>query len=455
MKFAELAGSQSLFKRIVDEIARPVYAVPPRRQVFRQEQAVETRLPSADEIIKDVPEQEAASELWAECRIDRRMDLLARLMVAHNHAFGMFRLVSDGEGKDSRLVLDVMTPENVTVIPHPDDLAKMIGFIYDTTVFLDGKPQTAHVYWDDSVTFRFTNKNGNGALISMPDGKSFWEHDYGRIPVFEVHKSERWGEYWDETSGNDMVQGQQSIMMLMTQLLRMQKGQSWRQMVVTGDMNAIPKDQLLDEEGAFQGPEGTNVQAIDLATPPDHFWTTIEKISTATSANHGVSRERLNQKTESQNEQGLLERRAEIIATMASAEKDAFEILKAISQNHPKHKLADDLRFRVDFVEVEALGDKEKLMNIWDGSSSRGLSNVLDNIKQLNPEIRTDKEAIAELMRNLAIKKYEVDLKREMNMPSDGVGFSPEVNGSTGPLVRDGVISPDQIRERIKDAMKG
>lgn len=438
--FLRTAACQSLFKRIVNEIARPVYAVPPVRRVS----------PDRDQRVFD--------EIAKQSRLNYKMDELCRLAHAGGTAWLQVRYVPR-----LGVVLDVVTSNIARVIPDPDDPLRELAIIYDkvveseTQTYIDDlgrehrKETVVHVYWDDAETFAFDNEGREIVGSRKPN-------TLGVIPFVPVHTVPRWGgRYWNETAGDDLVSGQLGVSLLTALTLKLHKSQGEKQIVVQGDIAGFPKDQILDSEGAIVAPEGTSVTTLDLATDSGHYLKSIEEIRSAVAANHGISRERLNQNsTSTVTDVGLNERRADAVKVMAEAEHAAFEIIRLVSQENEdgSKRLSDSAEYTVDFGDVSMRADPKGTLELWKEMRSMGLRNVLDDIKALNPEIRTDEDAWDELRDNmLAEAKYILE-RRALNIPDDASmekpGQNPQDNGAMGPRVRDGEMTRDEAAEQAE-----
>lgn len=420
--FIKMAAGHNLFKRVVDEISRPVYSTAPVRR------------------LEPPGEQARFAELAAECRLNETMSLASHLTNACNAVGIMFRL-TERHG----LVADVLTPNMMTVVPDPDRPSKELALIYDIPVKVAGRREIAHVFWDDDVTFTFTK---SGTVLSDPR-----PHGYTAKPFVVIHRKERWGEYWDSTTGGDLEAAQMSVSILTALVLKLHKSQGHKQIVLSGDIMGVPKDQTLDEENAIVLPDGSQIQTLDLVANATHYTDTINMITEKVAANYGISRDRLNQSSAgSADEAGLLERRADTIRVFSRAEQDVFGIMKMVSQAHPGGGISEDATLKVDFAEISDRQDKRALLDIWDKMRSMGLRNVLDDIKALNPEVVTDEDAEKELETNLQIQSKWVERIRSLNMSkdasSDEPGQSPEENGAMGPKVRDGKMSRDEAAKR-------
>lgn len=431
-KFADLGSSQAIFKRIVNTVARPVYAVSPVRTIDPES------------------EQQVFASLAAEVRLNEKMDAACRLATACNTVFLYTRYVE----RLGKIVVDILTPDMVTVIPDPDDVTRELGLIYQREVRRrDGTIEKVHVFWDDTHTFQIA---GNGAILPFAgDSESIRRHGLPRMPFLAIHRQERVGGYWDNTTGDDAVAAQLACSLLNVLSIRLLKAQGFNQILVEGDIPAFPKGQILDEEGAVQVPEGTSVNTLALKTDANHYQSLADSIKTDAAANHGISRARLNQdRAEASSDEGLQEERADAVKIMFAAELEQFEILKMVSLEHKKYRLSPDATMSLDFGEWQHRVDEKTMLELWDQKRSMGIACVLDHIKSVNPEIADDAQAWAELERNLKAETKWVEKKRALEIPKDAnareAGQDPADNGALGPLVRDGMMSKDAAAEIAK-----
>ena len=423
--FARLAASQNLFKRVVDTISSPIYAVPPVRRLDPE------------------GEQDGFEDLSKQVRLNETMDLAARLLNACNHVFLYTRWIESLQ----RVVINAITPDMMVVIPHPDDCLTAIAYIYQRQVrSADGKYLSHWVYWDDEITFEI---NHDGNLASAPV-----LHGLPAMPFVAIHRRERWAHYWDDTTGEDLVSAAISCAILNLLSIRKLKVQGFNQLVVQGDLPGFPKGQIMDVQSAIVAGPGISVTSLQNEATAENYLTLLDAIKTDAAASRGISRARLNQeKAAGSDDVGLDEERASMVRIMLRAEHDQFEVLKMV---YPGLS-ADAQIANVDFAEVTERTDKKNLLEIWDLMRKMGLRNVLDDVKALNPEIRTDGEATDELARNIAITSKWVEAMRALNMAHDvqagAPGQNAQQNGAMGPMVRDGMMSRDMAGEMAGESV--
>ena len=418
-----MSGANSFLKRIADELARPLYATPPRRKVTGPAGV-----------------QEAYHALANEMRLNAKMSLTARLLVAANSVIQFPRVVP-GKG----MCLDVMTPDMVTVFPDPDRPTKALSITYDRMVYTAKGPTTHHVTWDDEQAFEM---NANGDLVANPV-----RHSFGRIPMVEIHRRERWGEYWDNTTGKDLEAAALQTMLLNAMALKLHKSQSHKQLAFIGDVAGWAKNQTLDEESLLVGNGQGTLQSIDLQGDPSFLLKTKEAIETSVAANYGISRERLNQKAGSEggDDHGLKERTAELAQVMREAEADLFEVVTLVSREHPTHRLAEGGAFSIDYGALHYRVDRKTQLEIRKMERSMGVRSILDDVYEDNPEITSEDEAWEEIADNMAAEAAYIEERRALNIAEDATaeepGQDPAQNGAMGPKVRDGRMTRDEAAD--------
>ncbi len=416
--FIPAAAGVNVFKRLVDEIARPAYSCPPRRKVDGDEAGV-------------------YATIRKQCDFDSKMDIAARLTEAANSTRLYFRA-----NERLGLIMQVLSQDQTSAIPDPDDPLRELALIFDC------QDKEWYRYWDREVTFEF-HKGGAERSGSRKETNGLW-------PFVSIHRRGRWAVMDDCQSGNDRVRLQLAVSLLIMLALKLHKSQGFRQPTVSGDVVGMPKGQSLDEESILVAPAGATISTLDLKSDATHYMDTLKTLVDMTASNYGISRERMNQQARAgTSDAGLIERRQDIIRVFRKAEQDVFETIKAVSQSfdNPKWRVPLNAELKqVDFAELSDGADMSALLDIWQKQQAMALRTPLQNIMALNPEIATETEAAAVLADNIAVNSQWIDVLRGMNMSQDadfnGGGQTPEENGKMGPKVRDGEMARDEAAKR-------
>jgi hypothetical protein len=261
------------------------------------------------------------------------------------------------------------------------------------------------------------------------------------------------GQYWDMTTGTALFTASICASLLTALTMKLHKTHGFRQIIVTGDVVNFPKEQSLDEEAAILAPEGTSISTLDMATPGSHYLATLADIVTRAAADRGISLERLNAKAGSESEDvGLEERRADAVKVFRSAEEDAFDLLTTMRAG----TVTAGSRLETDYGELTMRTDPMGTLQLWEKQEERGLRNVLDDIRAMNPEIDSDEEAWSEFERNLDVRAKKIEMLRKLNMSATAgaemPGQNAQQNGALGPAVRDGRMTKDEAAEQSEGA---
>lgn len=434
---APMACLVSLMRRVATEIARPVYSVPPARAV------------------DSAPAATSYAKISKQIRLNERLNLGCFLLVGvntlHFHPRWTKRLGP---------VLDVVTPDHESVIPDPDDPTRELAWIYDSIVLgPDGKPETLHTYWDDTIAFRWAS-SGREVLIEGLDGQRHKVLDKsnghpGFIPIVSVHARERWGTYWDTQTGKSLVAASEFCDLLMTLVLNLHKSQGFKQWVAQGATGTMNRDQVLSESGVLIVPEGVSVTLLDNRSDAAHYLATLEFVINHVAANNGINRERMNQENKQVADHvGLLERRAEMIRIFRDAEHRLFDLIRKLSTGRPE-AIAESAKFSIDFAEISHKVDRETLLRIRKEEKSQASRSAVDDALEDQPELEGDRAAALEDIKRTMREQAEViKLQRELNLPADATaeepGQSPEKNGALGPKVKSGAMSKDEAAEQAR-----
>lgn len=448
MALIPMAGSTSFLKRVADELARPIYARAPGRRVIMPDDIVTTvDADGVDKNMKPLPlssAQEAWNGLVKEAKLNKRMDLVSRLLVACTSVLLFVRYV-EGIG----LVVDIMTPDCFSVVKDPRVPQFPLAVCYEKDSYVNGRMAKSYVVWDDK---RYFTIDAAGNVVSEPV-----EHKYGRIPFVVIHRRDAWGDaFLDETTGKDLESAALICMFLDLIAVKKHKSQSHIQLAYTGDADAIAKDQTLDEESILIISGGGNGQLVPINLESDAatILATKTSVQKTAAANYGLSLDRLNQTTGDIGEdQGLRERIAEIVAVMNEAENDLFDLAKIISKRHddPSKRLPDEAKQIVDFGPIYTRGDRMKQLQIRAEEKGHGIRSTVDDVLEDNPEFCADRAlAFDYINQKMAEEAVVIARRRALNIPEDATmgkpGSSPEDNGVLGPAVRDGVISADEAK---------
>lgn len=424
-----LIGGTSFIKRVADELGRPIYARAPTRRVVT----------AAGE--EDRAAQMAFNALAVEMRLTERMDTVARLLTACNDVHVFVRHVG-GLG----MQLDVMTPDCLSVIPHPEAPTVPLAVVYEKSYH--GDRPNERLLWDDR---RYIVIDRQGKPQSVVD------HELGRLPVIGIHQPGRTSEYWQPTRGQDLVSQTKQSMFLDCILVRKVKSQSHIQLTYVGDSAGFVKDQVADEDSVISA-DGGVITSLNLESDPRRYVETKLAAEAAVGANHGINRERLNQQTRAGGaDEGLHERIAELAGVLADGEVRLFEVIKAVARQHAQlgYVIPMDARLLVDLGTIHHRVDRTTQLAIRQTERSMGLRSGVDDVLEDNPELGGDRAmALRFIDEKMAEEAVIIERRRALNMPADASSDEPGQaavdNGAMGPAVRDGSMTRDEAASRAR-----
>lgn len=436
-ELAPLIGASNFFKRICDEKARPVYAMAPTRRVFTDEKDLNE---DTDAIS---PEQEAWNALEKEMHYNAKLDLVARLLEAHNDLVVLPRYLK----RQKKMTLTILTPDMYSIVPDPEDKTCGLAIFYDTERDEYGAT-VSFVGFDD--TNIYNGNITNGTFSAKP-------HDYGRIPAIQIHRRARWGCYFDSTTGSDALNAAKTLMLYDLIIMKKIRAQSHLQLAYEGDLENLVKGQITDEHSILvaQGnSKGKGFHLLDLQSDPTKIIAAKNDTMEVCAANHGISLDRLNQRAiDISEESGLKERVMELAGVMSCVETELFEEVKLIANaEHPKYKLPEESKLNVDFGPFLARVERKTQLENRQTERSMGLRSGVDDVLEDNPELRGNRAKAMEFIdQKMKEEAVIVEQRRALNIPadytSDQPGSSAEENGAMGPKVRDGEISRDEAAD--------
>lgn len=437
-RFAFLGNSEGLFRRVVNEQARTVYAIPPTR------------------LIEPVNEQDRFAELAKEVGLDGTMDSVTHQLVAHNDVVTYTRYVAD----EKRIAIDVLTPDMVTIVPSPNDITRPLAFIYCRKTYNPNsrKIEDWHVFWDDEVAFLM-----DARYMRVPwPGTTTVEVKHGlrRLPFNLIRRWKPSGKMWNRTEGNSLIAAHFICALCRILGIRVLKAKVGKIPVISGEnVKNFPRNQPLDEEGYILCAPNTTVTPIDLQTSTDGYTDFAEKVRGDAAADHGISRARLGQSGNS-DDTGLQEGRADIIKIMEPAEGDEFDILRMVSQEHDddNKRLSDAARMAIQYGDWQYRVDPEKELAVWRERRRQGVGNVLEQIMARYRDVQTVQEAMQRLLANVEIESEWVRVIRALQIPedagTDNPGMSPGQAGALGTEVRDGRMTPGEAMDMAQQTVR-
>lgn len=396
-----LALDSNVLKRVVKEIS-----------VVYQESAVRSYTLGEGEQAK---EDETYQELLSKIPINIIMQETNRLTNLCNES--LIYIVPRGEKID----YDIITPDIVEVSQSQTKATDVEAIVF-TQTFVDtlGDTTIFYIYYDifgrhlkfdedfNPVKIEGNEKGINPYKDPNNPGQTI-------LPFVIFHKDYPINAVWNTTGGGDLVNGTKQVGVLLTYLNYLIKMASFKQRYFKG----IPLDDVpmtLVHDPAFtlvvSNPEG-DVGVLDFQVALKEIWELIYSKIGAIANNYGMSLDNFRLTGDAQSgyalrikNRGLEKIVEEQIKLYRWHERELFEKTKIINNTaYPKKKIADNGDFKIDFVEQEYPEAPEEERQQWKFDISMGAKSIADYAMSVNPDLKTQDEAIEYIKSNDEINK--------------------------------------------------
>lgn len=404
-KWVEHARFSNILKHIIGETSS-VYSEPATRQVGGS------------------PENEAQYAAHVEAlMLDEVMDYANRMLNLHRSVLLGPRIRRDLDGNGT-LVLDVVTPANVTAVVHPNDATLVVAWL----IRVDFKSHRTD--WQRDPYWQIWTDHEVGYLDAdyVPIG-TFLEHGLGLNPwVALTYHAEAVPGFWPGEDGADLVAAQVSIWMAGILMLKETKSAT-KQEIVTGDVGAAGRGLPADTDLAREYPEGVTSTVVDRSMDPKQFTDPSDHVLERVAGSYGLSMGALRHDMQSADAreaqmEPLRKIRRNQVKTFRRAERVlATVIARVLAVDAPDvaFRVED---FRVDFGEPQVLMTASERLALFLDLRAAGLTNTLAFIRLLNPDIKDDEAAVEFLARNIQIETERNRMMRPLQAISGSLGAS-------------------------------
>lgn len=360
-------------------------------------------------------------------RIDSKMSKINTLLN------GLNDLVLQVAVYGSKIDINIFEPDKIVAFENEDDPT-----VLDALVILQeytdgqGKAQCNYHFWSPTRMFTL-NTNYKRVMTPGQDGLNPYAdqnramNSNGELeesnfyPFVFVHNSERTNSFWDKDSGNDLFEGTKLICIFNTFVAFMFPMQ-FKQLAVkmaTDTGNVLKNNQVRSPLHVIQS--NGDVTVMDWQSALTQLTETIDKKIVQIANNYGLSSE--NFKLVAQAVSGfsrmiakerLLEIRGEQVKNFRYTEEEIFECVRVVNNTYiPGMAIPDSATFSIDFAEPKFPSDPLEELNVLDKKLQMGTLNLLDIVKQENPDIRTDEDALAFIQKNIDVRNM---LKQRFNL---------------------------------------
>jgi hypothetical protein len=411
VQLIKVAMEQNLSRRIVDEVAS-LYDKP----------AVRT--------LKDKAKDAAFHDEERRLNLHEIMQSQHRLLQLTNDV-----LIWRFKGADDKAKLRVVTSDCFDAIAHPSDPTVMAGVLIDMAPasMKPGADLTNLPYyelWDDKYRYRISKKgqlvDGNGNPVDEPE-----EHGQGRIPGVLLHKAEPQECLLDPRSGRDIISAHLGCGLLNIMIMRLQKSQGERQLVLKGNLANVAAGQRMDGESPVALPPETDLEMLDTRTDAEHYLAVKKDKLINVGQRYGLSYEQLTYQETSDTASGkAYSVRREKLTELRGEQRRRALINEALVVELMGFDAAG---MKVDHSEQAMPQDASEEIALLKDKMAMGLDSPLAYLKRKDPDL-DDAGALALMQKNLQEWAVMIVLVRSLNAPAgadgENAGKSPQENGA-------------------------
>jgi hypothetical protein len=397
--------------------------------------------PVASRKVGGTDANEAQFQAHAEAlMLDEVLDYANRMLNLHRVVLLGPRVRRDLDGNGT-LVLDVVTPSNVIAILHPNDSTLVVAWL----IAMDFR--TERTDWEREPAWQLWSDHEVGYLDSdfVPIGE-FKEHELKLNPwVALTYHAEAVPGFWPGEDGEDLVAAQVSIWMAAILMLKETKSAT-KQEIVTGDVGTAGRGIPADTDVTREYPEGVTSTVVDRSMDPQQFIQPSDHIRERAAGGYGLSAGALRHDMQSADaREAAMEplrkiRRQQIKAFRRGERQLVIVIARVLEVDAPDVKFTVEA-FAVNFGEPQVLMSASERLKLFLDARAAGLTNTIDFLRALDPDLKSDEAAVAALTRNIEIETERNRMMRPLQVISGSLGADmPDAgtdNGNTPKAAND------------------
>lgn len=339
---------------------------------------------------------------------------------------GLNDLIVKVEGAAGEVDLTVFTPDQVTVFENPHNSTMLDAIIIEDnyrnqynsmyTIYGDTQPgpmRRRWIFWSPTRHFILDDEFKMRAVPDNPDMLNpYWERNMQEqafYPFIGLHNGERENYFWDVNTGSDLVEATKIIAIKNTFLYFMFPMQ-FKQLAAEGtfdDKSEFKNRQIKSPLHVMKSNQKLTV--LDWQSSLSELDDRIQAQLFQVASNYGISAENF-KLTASQTsgfarmiaKERLLEIRQEQVPVWRQVEVETFDGVRAARDIYDLGEMiSPDADFSIDYKDPKMLQDPLVELELDEKEIEMGLTNILQLIKERNPDIKTDAEAEAILAKNI------------------------------------------------------
>lgn len=323
-------------------------------------------------------------------------------------------------------VVDVISPAMFWAVCSLTDATQMIAVVLDQTPPRVTRVTPCYRVWTADETFMLDSECR--VIISSVEPNAL-----GRIPgvLASMRPPSTKGRLLAECPAADLVAAHEAIWFQNVLLIKESKSAN-KQAYLSGDLSRAVFGQSADTEREIILPEGVVVNVVDRSMDFSQFRDTEMRIAETVASNYGLPPSMLHQSDATSGAEAsarripLRELREERVPVLRGVERELAQIQAAVNANDLSEFSFSADGWGIDFGEVQQPMTEAEKDLVFEKRRQLGLTNTLAEIRDRNPDLKSDDEAETVLKDNIEIETMRVIMMKSLMSASGSMGASTE-----------------------------
>lgn len=345
-----------------------------------------------------------------------------RKLVFHDDVWIQYRV----QKETRKPVVDVVSPAMFWAVCSPSDRTQLIAIVLDQTPSRVTRVTPCYRVWTADETFVLDNECRVIMSSVEPNG-------LGRLPgvLVSMRPASTKGQLLTESPAADLVAAHEAIWFQNILLLKESKSAN-NQAYLSGDTSKAAFGQSADTEREIILPEGVTVNTVNRGMDLEQFRDDADHIAERAASNYNIPPSVLNRADASSGAEvhtrriPLRELREERVPVLRAAEREIAEIQELINPNDLPEFAFSTEGWGIDYGEVQQPMTEAELDAVFEKRRQLGLTNTIREIRERNPDLRSDAEALEVLKANIKAETIRIIEMKEMLAMSGSMGASTE-----------------------------
>ena len=394
---------------------------------------------------------ESYNDLILKSNLDSESIRLEKFSFINNIAFMRAKIVY------GKLCYEAIAPEYIDIEQDPQDPWKFNALVHTIVKnATSGEHTTAYHVWTNGKSSIDEETMPNGYMQTVyldsegverggekiPNPYIDPETQEGIIPYVEM-RTVMGVDYWSETMNNDLYEGTLQINVKQTHSNNLKKYSGYRQLFISGGQvdTAKLQNQKSDVASAIVvsgvvGQSEPTIQAVEHSNDPNVLDRAINGDKAQLAQNHGVSfnaeamsgNQRQTAEAMTISRQQLMEIRKEVLPLFREYEKNLAKITVIIANTPQESGLGLNIditgEFRIDYVEPKVVSSPKEELETDLLKISQGVMSKAQLLMKLNPDIKSEEDAIERLEKIKEINEGQNGIDNEIANAVQGINVT-------------------------------